>query len=135
MTQEYCYSYYEDGPFVLDVKEAVADGIACLYEIEFEEIKRDGKISIFRGVVRKPKPSAYFGKWGVETLLENMNCAAGDDAGEAAEDFAMYVPQEAQARLRKLIEDWCDEELECSFYCVDSVEEIVVELDTLTPEE
>ena len=130
MTQEYCYSYHEDGPFTQDMQEAVADGVGGMDENEFEEIKREGKISIFRGVVRQAKPSAYFGKWGVENLLENMNCAAGDDAGEAAEDFAMYVPQEAQARLRKMIEDWCDEELECSFYCVDSVEEIVVELDT-----
>lgn len=125
---EYCYTLGDQ--FELSLSDALVDYFDYCSERELLTIARTGKVEVERGVVRQPKPSDYFGKWGVEDILENMNCRATDDAGEHAEDFAMNVPAEAKAELQALIEAWADKNLSCDFYRVDSIEKIVVDCTT-----
>lgn len=68
-------------------------------------------------------PGDFITDWRIENFLEDLNCAAQDEAGEAAEDFAYYVGDEAHLELKTFLKEWANKHLEATFYGVKNVRE------------
>lgn len=84
-------------------EEAVAEGRAHFG-------KKDG-FWVRRGDPCKSSQFVPDGSW----VIEDMGQRAGDEVGEAAEDWP-DVPKEKEEELTKLLEDWADKNIPCRMW-------------------
>lgn len=68
----------------------------------------------------RPRPQRYFPD--ADDVLEIAMQSADDDAGDVAEDFP-DVTDEAKAELDKLLSDWVEKRVTCSFWVSDGAPE------------
>lgn len=89
------------------------------------EIEVGDKVTYYKAVAREFEPSDFVTDHRINSFIEDMNCAACDEAGEYAEDFG-YCDPAAKEELRTMIAQWADKHLTCSFWGVEKSEEIEV---------
>jgi hypothetical protein len=115
---EYCYSVDKED-FNLDY-DSVLEYITNNLEKDENPI---GKI-YWRGVATHPLPSKFAPDAG--DIFETMRERAYDHyGGEWVEDFP-DCSREKQKELESLINNWCDENLDVTFYDVSNVEEMKI---------
>jgi hypothetical protein len=114
---EYCYSVDKED-FNLDY-DSVLEYIANNLEKDENPI---GKV-YWRGVATKPLPSKFTPD--ADDIFEIMRERACDRCGEWAEDFP-DCSREKQKELESLINKWCDDNLDVTFYNVSNVEEMKI---------
>lgn len=92
-----------------NLEDTIDDAITrCSSEI-FEV---GNELCYHKAIARDFIPSDFV---NVESILDDMDCRASDEGGEWAEDFT-YCSKEAKDELEKLVSDWANKHLECSFY-------------------
>lgn len=64
----------------------------------------------------------------VDSILEDMQCAADDEGGEYAEGFT-YCDKDAEQELENLLSEWANKHLDCHFYRVTDSEEVFFTVD------
>jgi hypothetical protein len=114
---EYCYSVDKED-FNLDY-DSVLEYIANNLEKDENPI---GKV-YWRGVATKPLPSNFTPD--ADDIFIIMNERAYDRCGEYTEDFP-DCSREKHKELESLINKWCDDNLDVTFYNVSNVEEMKI---------
>lgn len=114
---EYCYSTDEEC-FNLDF-DSVLDIIVNNLE---EGESAVGKV-YWRGIASRPLPSNFAPD--ADDIFQIMSERAHDNCGEWAEDFP-DCSREKQKELESLINKWCDENLDVTFYNISNVEEMKI---------
>lgn len=88
-----------------------------------KNIKVGDKFTYFEADAVDYTPADFITPWRIDNFLEDLNCAAQDEAGESAEDFAYYVTDEAKLELKMFLQLWANKHLEATFYGVKNVRE------------
>lgn len=105
-------TYNHDNP-----EDAIDD---ALTRCSSEDFKVGVELSYHKAIARDFVPSDFV---DIDSIIDNMDCRATDEAGEWAEDFT-YCSPEALDELEHLVSDWANRHLTCSFYGIREDEEI-----------
>jgi hypothetical protein len=106
------YQYEELGDVIDSIENALEEGETAL-----------GK-TYYKGVAKKPLASSFCTNAAYNTI-ERVSENAYDEHGEWADGFPVLKPG-AYDDLQKLIENWCNANMEVTFYGVVNVEELVI---------
>ncbi|WCO82105.1 hypothetical protein vBPpSSYP_123 [Pseudomonas phage vB_PpS_SYP] len=117
----HCFCEYEDGIYYED--EASAIDAALTLSLEAQELVPGIKLSYFRGDVVDFESADFITEHQLDNFFEELNYAACDEAGEAAEDFG-YHSAEARKELQDFMKAWANKHITCAFYGVRNVVEI-----------
>lgn len=117
----HCFCECEDGVYHTYEESAIDAALTSAFELG--ELKPGVKLSYWRGDVVDYVSSDFITDHRIENFFEDLNCAACDEVGEAADDFGYHSP-EAGEELKKLLKDWMDKNVACTFYGVRNVVEI-----------
>lgn len=105
-----CYSRDEESFYEINEMDLVWEIISD-YENPLEAIGH----TYYKGTSYAPKPSALF---NLDRAIENMEEAAWDEYGEWSQDFTSSTNFR---ELKKLIDNWLDENLKVKFFGVEDV--------------
>jgi len=105
--------------------DCVGDIIVDIINESFEELKVGDTITYYEAVARDFIPSDFITDHRIDNFIDDLNCAACDEAGEYAEDFGYCNPEDRE-ELKALIGVWADKYLSCSFWGVDKSKQIDV---------
>lgn len=117
-----CYSTNGEDFHHLEFNEALDD---LLNNLEDCFLVPGQELKIYEADAVEFVPSDFVTEHRVQNFLEDMACAAADEAGEYAEDFD-YCTQEAYDELKTLLSEWADRSLTAAFYGVRNDREIEV---------
>ena len=106
------YQYEEVGNVIDSIENDLVEGETAL-----------GK-TYYRGVAKKPLASSFCPD--ADWIFEHMAEQAQDEHGEWAEDFPERFTPDKKKELEKLIGDWCNANMEVTFYGVVDVKELVI---------
>lgn len=81
------------------------------------------ELSVYEADAVDFEPSDFITDHRINNFLEDMSCAAQDEAGEYAEDFD-YCSPEAYEELRMFLKDWSNRSLTAGFFGVRNEKEI-----------
>lgn len=98
--------------------DCAGDVIVDIINESFEPLKVGDTITYYEAVARDFVPSDFITKYRIDSFIDDLNCAACDEAGEYAEDFGYCNPEDKE-ELRALIGAWADKHLTCSFWGVE----------------
>lgn len=79
--------------------------------------------TIYEGVSITPKVTNWI---SADSVIEDIQCSAGDDCGEYAEDFLNHITNEAKIELQNIIAAWVEKHDKPTFYLVGQVSERLV---------
>ncbi|AXF53066.1 MAG: hypothetical protein [Caudoviricetes sp.] len=115
-----CYSTNNED-YRFDTLEDAQDDLINGLEDEF--LKPGTELSVYEADAVDFEPSDFVTDHRVSNFLEDMSCAAQDEAGEHAEDFDYCTP-EAREELKFFLKDWANRSLTAAFYGVRNEKEI-----------